>query len=98
VREGSALLQGLAVCGNCGRKLGVHYRGRKRSTPGYHCNAGVLVAGKGHRCLSVGGVQIDQAVAHAFLAELGPGRDPGRPGRGDRAGSRARHRDRAAPA
>jgi DNA invertase Pin-like site-specific DNA recombinase len=72
VREGSALLQGLAVCGNCGRKLGVHYRGRKRSTPGYHCNAGVLVAGKGHRCLSVGGVQIDQAVAHAFLAELAP--------------------------
>jgi hypothetical protein len=72
VREGGALLQGLATCGNCGRKLGVHYRGRRRSTPGYHCNAGVLVAGKGHRCLSVGGVQLDEAVAQAFLAALAP--------------------------
>jgi DNA invertase Pin-like site-specific DNA recombinase len=28
VREGSALLQGLATCGHCGRKLRTHYRGR----------------------------------------------------------------------
>ena len=28
VREGSALLQGLATCGHCGRRLHVHYRGR----------------------------------------------------------------------
>ena len=30
VREGSALLQGLATCGSCGRKLAVFYRGRPR--------------------------------------------------------------------
>ena len=29
VREGSALLQGIAVCGRCGRKLKVHYQGRR---------------------------------------------------------------------
>ena len=38
VREGSALLQGIATCGHCGRRLHVHYRGRN-STPGYHCAA-----------------------------------------------------------
>src|SRR6516165_3652968 len=36
VREGSALLQGLASCGRCGRRLRTHYRGRN-SAPGYHC-------------------------------------------------------------
>ena len=29
VREGHALLQGIAVCGRCGRKLKVHYQGRR---------------------------------------------------------------------
>ena len=28
VREGAALLQGLATCGHCGRKLHTHYRGK----------------------------------------------------------------------
>src|SRR6201982_3461224 len=36
VREGAALLQGIAACGHCGRRLHTHYRGRN-STPGYHC-------------------------------------------------------------
>jgi DNA invertase Pin-like site-specific DNA recombinase/uncharacterized protein YndB with AHSA1/START domain len=71
VREGAALLQGLATCGRCGRRLKVHYSGRS-SAPGYHCSASVLVNGRGSYCLSVGGVQIDQAVASAFLAALTP--------------------------
>ncbi|MCK1710469.1 recombinase family protein [Bradyrhizobium sp. 143] len=54
VREGAALLQGLAVCGHCGRRLAVHYSGR------------------GEYCLNIGGVQIDAAVAEAFLAALAP--------------------------
>ena len=36
VREGSALLQGLATCGRCGRRLRVYYQG-KHSAPGYYC-------------------------------------------------------------
>src|SRR5215207_3550576 len=71
VREGAALLQGIAVCGKCGRKLAVHYRGRN-STPGYHCAGRDLVNGRGVYCLSVGGVQIDQAVAEAFCQALTP--------------------------
>jgi len=71
VREGAALLQGIAVCGRCGRRLAVHYRGRN-STPGYHCAGRDLVGGRGVYCMSVGGVQLDQAVAQAFLAALTP--------------------------
>jgi DNA invertase Pin-like site-specific DNA recombinase len=71
VREGSALLQGLATCGHCGRRLHVHYRGRN-SAPGYHCAGKDLVNGRGVYCLNVGGTAIEQAVAHAFLEAITP--------------------------
>jgi DNA invertase Pin-like site-specific DNA recombinase len=71
VREGSALLQSLASCGHCARRLHTHYRGRN-STPGYHCPGKVLVEGRGVYCLNIGGVQIDKAVADAFIAALEP--------------------------
>ena len=71
VREGSALLQGLASCGHCGRRLRTHYSGRS-SAPGYHCSGERLVNGRGSHCLNIGGVQIDEAVTHAFIAALEP--------------------------
>jgi len=71
VREGSALLQGIAACGSCGRRLKVHYRGRS-SAPGYHCAGKTIVNGRGEYCLTVGGYQIDAAVAAAFLVALAP--------------------------
>jgi DNA invertase Pin-like site-specific DNA recombinase len=71
VREGAALLQGLATCGKCGRHLHTHYRGRN-ATPGYHCSGKDIVQGRGVYCLNVGGVQIDQAVVDAFLKALTP--------------------------
>lgn len=71
VREGMALLQGLATCGRCGRGLRVYYSGR-HSAPGYHCAGGVIVNGRGEYCLRVGGRQIDTAVAAAFLATVAP--------------------------
>src|SRR6516225_1918086 len=73
VREGSALLQGLASCGHCGRRLRTHYSGRN-SAPGYHCSGERLVNGRGSYCLNIGGVQIDEAVTHAFIAALEPAR------------------------
>src|SRR5512144_1618068 len=73
VREGCALLQGLATCGSCGRQLAVCYRGPAKSTPGYYCQGSAeLVAGRGARHLNVGGQGIDAAVAEAFLAALQP--------------------------
>jgi Recombinase/Recombinase zinc beta ribbon domain len=71
VREGTALLQGLAICGHCGRRLHTHYQGRQ-ATPGYHCSGKDLVNGRGLYCLTVGGVQIDEAVTTAFLTALTP--------------------------
>lgn len=71
MREGSALLQGLATCGHCGRKLRTHYRGQPQA-PGYHCANKSVVGGRGVYCLNIGGVQIDEAVAKAFLAAIAP--------------------------
>ncbi len=71
VREGSALLQGIATCGHCGRRLHTHYRGRN-STPGYHCAGKDLDNGRGVYCLNVGGLAIEQAVAHALLEAVTP--------------------------
>jgi DNA invertase Pin-like site-specific DNA recombinase len=71
VREGAALLQGLAICGKCGRHLHTHYSGRNAS-PGYHCSGKDIVQGRGVYCLTVGGIQIDQAVTDAFLKAVAP--------------------------
>ena len=71
VREGAALLQGLAICGKCGRRLHTHYQGRN-SSPGYHCSGKDIVQGRGVYCLTVGAIQIDQAVTEAFLRALTP--------------------------
>jgi DNA invertase Pin-like site-specific DNA recombinase len=71
VREGSALLQGLGVCGICGRRLFVHYAGRK-STPVYYCTGKAIANGFSNNCLRVGGLQIDAAVSRAFLAAITP--------------------------
>jgi DNA invertase Pin-like site-specific DNA recombinase len=73
VREGCALLQGLATCGTCGRKLAIFYAGPAKCVPNYYCQGSAeLVNGRGARHLSVGGQAIDAAVAAAFLAALAP--------------------------
>lgn len=71
VREGSALLQGIATCGHCGRRLRTHYQGRNAS-PGYHCPGKNIVNGRGVYCLNIGGAQIDKAVTDAVLDALQP--------------------------
>ena len=73
VREGAALLQGLAVCATCGRKLAVFYQGKTKSKPGYYCNGTAeLVDGRGVRHLTTGGAGIDAAVAAAVLDAMAP--------------------------
>ena len=73
VREGAALLQGIATCARCGRKLNVHYDGRRaQARPSYYCPGSILVENRGSWCMRVGGMQIDEAVAGALLAALTP--------------------------
>jgi DNA invertase Pin-like site-specific DNA recombinase len=72
-REGCALLQGLAICGVCGRGLGVFYRGPAKTVPGYQCNGGVLVGGgQGRFCTRVSGLRTDPAIAGHVLEVLTP--------------------------
>jgi len=71
VREGAALLQGLATCGRCGRRLRVYYQG-KNSTPGYHCPGHTIANGRAEYCMRVGGRRIDDALAKTFLAAITP--------------------------
>jgi DNA invertase Pin-like site-specific DNA recombinase len=72
VREGCALLQSLATCGVCGRKLAVYYDGPTKATPGYYCSTGTLVNGRGVFHMRIGGIAVQSAVVEAFLAALAP--------------------------
>lgn len=71
VREGAALLQGLATCASCGRRLKVYYQGRN-STPGYYCPSSNVTNGRGQWCMRVGGARLDKAVSVAFLEAVAP--------------------------
>jgi DNA invertase Pin-like site-specific DNA recombinase len=71
VREGPALLQGLLVCGQCGRRLSPRYGGEGGSTIWYECNwRRRELAGKS--CWSVRGDLLDEAVAQRILSALVP--------------------------
>ena len=67
-REGPALLQGLAACGRCGRRMYTQYRAR-RSKPDYICTGG---NGATRSCLCIAGSQIDRSVEQAVLEALRP--------------------------
>lgn len=71
IREGTALLQGLAVCGKCGRKLRTYYQGNN-STPGYYCAKDTVINGRGFYCMRIGGLQIDKSVVTEFLQAIEP--------------------------
>lgn len=70
VREGVALLQGIVLCGLCGRRMSVRYLQDGR-IPNYECNqAHTQLAAK--CCQSVRGDSIDEAVARSFLQAIEP--------------------------
>jgi hypothetical protein len=71
-REGAALLQGLARCGRCGRRMQVGYSGTNGTVPRYLCVRGLILHGTGQSCQSLGGGRLDQAVAKAFLEAVTP--------------------------
>lgn len=71
LREGAALLQGMALCGHCGRKLLVAYSGRN-AVPTYYCPGDNIANGRGEACLRMGGQKIQQAVTATVLAAVQP--------------------------
>ena len=71
-REGTALLQGLAVCGRCGRRMTVRYHQRRDTlVPDYKC-VGENIQRHGPVCLALPGAAIDQAISQLLLDTVTP--------------------------
>ena len=70
-KHGSALLAGLLRCRRCGQKLTVQYTGAKHDIPRYACKRGWLDYGE-PRCISFGGLRVDDAVEAALLDLVRP--------------------------
>jgi DNA invertase Pin-like site-specific DNA recombinase len=70
VREGTALLQGIVLCGRCGRRMSVRYL-ENGITPVYRCYQAHRQFGE-PTCQSIQGTAIDAAVAQLFLQAMQP--------------------------
>jgi Recombinase/Recombinase zinc beta ribbon domain len=72
-REGPALLQGLVVCGKCGRRMTVSYHTRCNGEPlpDYHCSREGIATGT-PPCQTICGAGVDAAVAKLVLEQLTP--------------------------
>jgi hypothetical protein len=71
-REGLALLQGLLLCGNCGRALTVRYLGNGGIYPCYQCNWLRREGLASKDCMSFRCDLLDAAVAEEVLKALQP--------------------------
>lgn len=70
LREGAALLQGLVLCGRCGRRMTIRYMDNGK-IPLYECNQLHKQLGE-KSCQSLRGDRIDGAVAGTFLEAMRP--------------------------
>jgi DNA invertase Pin-like site-specific DNA recombinase len=71
-REGPALLQGMAICGKCGRCMTVRYHHRKgQLMPDYMCQKQCIEYGEAV-CARIPGGEIDQAVGQLLVESLTP--------------------------
>jgi DNA invertase Pin-like site-specific DNA recombinase len=71
-REGPALLQGLVLCGVCGRRMTVCYHQRRHVlVPDYLCIAGRMQQQR-PLCQTVAGADVDRAVAQRLVAAMTP--------------------------
>jgi hypothetical protein len=71
-REGPALLQGLVVCGPCGRRMTIRYHTRRGGqVPDYACLAEAIQAG-GRTCQTIPGAGVDLAVGQLLLDTVTP--------------------------
>lgn len=70
IREGPSLLQGIVLCGVCGRRMTIRYQ-RNGSLLMYECHqVHAQLAGK--TCQTMRGDRIDQAVVQCFLEAIAP--------------------------
>jgi DNA invertase Pin-like site-specific DNA recombinase len=71
-REGPALLQGLVLCGVCGRRMTVRYHSRHtQPVPDYVCQKDGIEHGK-PICQSTNGEQIDKTISELLIQTMTP--------------------------
>ena len=71
-REGLCLLQGLLLCGACGRRLRVRYTGNGGLYPVYQCNWKHREALAGRDCMTVSSKPLDGAITERLLTAVTP--------------------------
>ena len=69
-REGRALLQGLLICGKCGRRMSPRYHGDGGKRISYQCDRRRQEDGLGGICWSVPGAAIDAAIGQHLLEAI----------------------------
>src|SRR5271165_6628685 len=72
VREGLCLLQGLLVCGICGRRLSARYTGNGGLYPTYQCNWKHREALSPRSCMNVAAKPLDAAIAERLVNAITP--------------------------
>jgi DNA invertase Pin-like site-specific DNA recombinase len=70
-RRGWALLQGIAVCGRCGRRMALRYSGPRGDYPVYQCTADQDQDGS-PRCQEVRALIVDAEIERVLLDALAP--------------------------
>lgn len=71
-REGPALLQGLVLCGRCGRRMTVRYHSRRgQLCPGYICQREGIEHGE-PVCQHVPGAGVDRAIGELLVEAVNP--------------------------
>jgi DNA invertase Pin-like site-specific DNA recombinase len=71
-REGSALLQGIIICGRCGKRMTVRYHHRRgQASPTYVCQRDGI-ANAQPICAAIPGADLDKRIGQLLLETLSP--------------------------
>src|SRR5882724_9382544 len=68
-RKGQALLQGIAICARCGRRMGLHYSGPQGTYPVYLCEGDYSINGS-PRCQHIRALSVDAQIERTVLEAL----------------------------
>jgi DNA invertase Pin-like site-specific DNA recombinase len=72
-REGTALLQGLVICGACGERMSVRYHSHhNQEIPTYWCGRRPLQRGEIGLCQTIHGGALDAAIADIIIGAMTP--------------------------
>jgi len=72
-REGTALLQGLVICGTCGERMTVRYHShRGQNIPTYWCGRRLIQRGESGFCQTVHGGALDAAIGDLIIEAMTP--------------------------